>query len=158
MLAHGLLRRLVDGQQGLAGAPVHLADELTTEGVDDTGNRRGLALADEVEIQHALDGTGLETIDEASGLVIEESVRRKRAQRSAGSSETLDLVVGGEALGALGTVRRRLSHGCIVIIDRVRCVDGWLEDEKVVTAGRLKSWIFLSGSLVSTGQQLAWLC
>lgn len=44
---------------GFAGLSLHLADELTTESVDDTGDRRLLALADEVEVKHALDGLGL---------------------------------------------------------------------------------------------------
>jgi hypothetical protein len=43
----------------LKGWRLHLADELTAEGVDDTGDGRLLALADEVEIKHALDGLGL---------------------------------------------------------------------------------------------------
>lgn len=112
VLGHGLVRLLVDGQQGLAGAPVHLANKLTAKSIDNTSNRRGLALADEVKVQHALDGTGLETIDKASGLVVEESVLRKRAQRSAGSSETLNMVIGREqALGAICAIIRRLSHG-----------------------------------------------
>jgi len=38
---------------------LHLADELTTESVDDTGDGRLLALADEVEVKHTLDGLGL---------------------------------------------------------------------------------------------------
>lgn len=38
---------------------LHLADELTTESVDDTSDRGLLALADEVEVKHALDGLGL---------------------------------------------------------------------------------------------------
>lgn len=38
VLAHGLINLLVDGQQSLAGAPVHLGDELTAEGVDNASN------------------------------------------------------------------------------------------------------------------------
>lgn len=59
MLGHGLLDALVDGEEGLAGAPVHLAHELTTEGVDDTGHGGGRALANEVKVEHALHGSGL---------------------------------------------------------------------------------------------------
>lgn len=111
MLGNGLVDLLVDGQQSLAGAPVHLADELTTEGVDDTGDRGSLALADEVKVKHSLDGTGLETVDEASSLVGEESVLWKGAEGSARGSETLDVVVGRQlALGAVGTVGRGLNH------------------------------------------------
>jgi len=40
---------------------VHFADELTAECVDDTGDGGLLALADEVEVEHALDGTGLQS-------------------------------------------------------------------------------------------------
>jgi len=61
VLGNGLLDVLVYWKEGLAGSPVHLADELTTEGVDDTGNRGGLALADVVEVKHTLHGSWLET-------------------------------------------------------------------------------------------------
>lgn len=105
MLLHGLLSRLVDGQQSLAGTPVHLANELATECVDDTGNRGLGALADEVKVQHALNGSGLETVDKASSLVGEKSVLGERAQWPARSRETLDVVVGREAAGRGG------SHG-----------------------------------------------
>lgn len=103
VLAHCLVNLLVDGQQSLAGSPIHLADELTTESVDDTGDRGLRALADEVEIEHALDGSGLKTVDEASRLVGEESVLGKRAQRSAWSRETLNVVVGRQAAGGSGS-------------------------------------------------------
>ena len=39
----------------------HFADELTTEGVDDTGNGGGATLADEVEVEHTLHSAGLHT-------------------------------------------------------------------------------------------------
>ena len=38
---------------------VHLADELTTESVDDTSHGRSRTLADEVKVEHALDSSGL---------------------------------------------------------------------------------------------------
>jgi hypothetical protein len=79
VLGHGVGSGLVDREESLGGAPVpgggsvgcfwcfagwkswslHLADELTAEGVNDTGDGRLLALADEVEVKHALDGLGL---------------------------------------------------------------------------------------------------
>lgn len=59
MLGDGLADVLVDGQESLAGTPVHLADELTTESVDDTGYGRSGTLADEVEIEHALHSSWL---------------------------------------------------------------------------------------------------
>jgi hypothetical protein len=97
VLGHRLGYILVDGEEGLAGAPVHLAHELTAKCVDDTGDGGGLAFADEVEIEHALDGSWLQTVDEASCLVVEEGVFSTRAQRTRGSSETADVVVGREA-------------------------------------------------------------
>ena len=39
----------------------HFADELTPKGVDDTGYGGGGTLADEVEIQHALHSSRLQT-------------------------------------------------------------------------------------------------
>lgn len=88
---------LVDREEGLAGAPVHLADELATESVDNAGNGRALALADEVKVEHTLHSTGLQTVDEASGLVAEESMLREGAEGSTRGSETLDVIVGGQA-------------------------------------------------------------
>jgi len=112
MLGHCLLNALVNWEESLAGSPVHLADELATESVDDTGNGWGSALADEIEIQHALDGSWLETIDKASGLVVEESTISVWAQRSAWSSETADVVVGisGRGWGKPGSVCGGRSH------------------------------------------------
>ena len=97
MLGHGLVYILVDWQQRLAGSPVHLADELSTEGVDNACNGGSLAFADEVEVEHALDGPRLETVNKASCLVVEESVLSTRAQRPAGSCKAADVVVGREA-------------------------------------------------------------
>ena len=59
MFGHSLSGVLVDGEESLAGAPVHLADELATEGVDDTSDGGGRTLADEVKVEHALDSSGL---------------------------------------------------------------------------------------------------
>ena len=61
MFGYGLVHGLVDGQEGLAGAPVHLAHELATKGVDDTGDGGRLALADKVKVEHALDSSRLQT-------------------------------------------------------------------------------------------------
>jgi hypothetical protein len=97
VLLHRLAHTLVDGEQGLACAPVHLAHELTTESVDDTCHGWGLSLADEVEVQHALHGSWLESVDEASGLVVEEGVFSTRAQRATGRRETSDVVVGRQS-------------------------------------------------------------
>src|ERR1700709_754323 len=45
----------------LQSANLHLAHELAAKGVDDAGHRRSLPLADEVEIEHALHSSWLET-------------------------------------------------------------------------------------------------
>jgi len=66
VLGHGLGNVLVDGEEGLAGTPVHLADELATEGIDDTGDGGGAPLADEVKVQHTLYGLGLHTTAQVS--------------------------------------------------------------------------------------------
>lgn len=94
VLGDSLVGALVDREKSLAGAPVHLADELTTESVDDTGDRGNLSLADEVKVEHALDGLGLQTVDETSRLGVEELVGGGRAQCSAGGREASDVVVG----------------------------------------------------------------
>jgi len=136
VLGNGLADVLVDGQQSLAGSPVpvsplavflqmlivawhaHFAHELAAECVDDTGDRGLLALADEVEVEHALHGTGLQSardavraalsridsrwgllLDEASCLRVEEGVCGGRAHWAAGSCKTADVVVGRQAIG-----------------------------------------------------------
>ena len=42
-------------------ADAHFANKLTAKCVDDASDRGLLALADEVEIEHALDSAGLQT-------------------------------------------------------------------------------------------------
>lgn len=114
VLLHCLLNGLVNWEESLAGSPVHLGDELATESVDDTGDGWGCTLADEVEIQHSLDSSWLETVDEASGLVVEESLLTTWAQWPGWSSEAADVVVGvsaagrwREAVAAVGSGRGR---------------------------------------------------
>lgn len=107
MFAGGLVDLLVDRQESLTGSPVHLADELTTKCVDDASNGWRFSLTDEVEVQHALDSSWLQTIDEASCLVVEEGVFGKGAQRSAWGRESLNLVIGGHVwLVAIDSVCR----------------------------------------------------
>jgi hypothetical protein len=90
----------------------HFADELTAEGVDDTSNGGGATLADEVEVEHTLHGTGLHTtvfwsmecailndergnsLDEASCLVVEQGVLGDRAEEARRRVEAGDVVVG----------------------------------------------------------------
>lgn len=97
---------------------IHLAHELTTEGVDDTGDGGSGTLADEVEVKHTLDSPGLHTtvadcqpeqlstatgrhlLYEASRLVVEEGVAERRAH-TAGGVEAGDVVVGGGAIGGV---------------------------------------------------------
>lgn len=138
VLGHRLLYALVNWQKGLAGSPVHLADELSTKGIDDARNGRCGALADEVEIEHALHGSWLETVHEASCLVVEESMLCARAQRPAGSNEASDVVVGIASTAGRG--RQSTSTVCATwdcgrhdgwfgVLDelRVRKADnGWL--------------------------------
>lgn len=110
MLLESLLDGLVDWQESLAGSPVHLANELATECVDDTCHRGCGTFADEVEVKHTLDGLGLHTaarlsahcslnqrrgnlLDKASCLAVEEGMLL-RAQSSRGSLESADVVVG----------------------------------------------------------------
>lgn len=47
--------------QQIKGIFLHLANELATKSVDDTSNRRSATLANEVEVEHALHGSGLHT-------------------------------------------------------------------------------------------------
>jgi hypothetical protein len=108
---------------------VHFADELAAECVDDTSNGGLLALADEVEVEHTLHGTGLQAavrtllakaygmqveagslLDKASCLGVEEGVRGRRGQRTAGSLKTTDVVVGRQALAGGACLVR---HGAI---------------------------------------------
>jgi len=112
VLGHGLVHILVDWEQSLAGSPVHLADELSTEGIDDAGDGGGLALADEIEIEHALHSPRLEAVHKASCLVVEEGVLGTRAQRPAGSCEAADVVVGRKASIVRSAIGRRSVRGC----------------------------------------------
>ena len=128
VLGHGLGDILVDGEEGLAGTPVHLANELATEGVDDTSHGGSGPLADEVKVQHTLDSSGLhatvgqlltmafcancvvtsDLLYEASCLVVEEGVGERR-EHTAGGFETSDVVVGRQVIGRAGQ-RSRTRH------------------------------------------------
>ena len=123
VFSHGLGDILVDRKEGLAGAPVHLTDELTAKGVDNTGDRGSGSLADEIEVEHALDSAGLhaavlvnevssigrfDILDEASCLVMEKGMGERR-EDTAGRTETGDVVVGGGHLIGTG-LRNRARH------------------------------------------------
>lgn len=68
VLCHCFFGGLVDWQKSLAGSPVHLADELTAKGVDDTSYRWCRSLAHKVKVEHALYGTWLQTAGGWSAL------------------------------------------------------------------------------------------
>jgi hypothetical protein len=108
---------------------------LTAESVDNTGNGGLGSLANEVEIEHALDGSGLKTVDEASRLVGEESVLRKRAQRSAGSRETLDVVVSRQAVGGSGSHCKYRNRRC----ERVEGLRRWRDQIRCQLLRRKRS-------------------
>ena len=72
---------------------LHLLNELSTESVDDTGDRRSGTLADKVKVKHALDSTGLHAVDEASRFWVEEQVLWVWAGRSRWSSKAANVVV-----------------------------------------------------------------
>lgn len=100
---------------------IHLADELTPEGIDDARDGRCRPLTDKVEVEHPLDGTGLHAtgrvrnepkitihttvglLDKASSLVMKKGTR-KRGMRSASRTKASNVVIGrqiaaGIALG-----------------------------------------------------------
>jgi len=72
---------------------------LTTKRIDDTSYRGRCPLADEVKIQHPLASSWLQSIDEGSGLWMEESVLRWWRPRPRWSSETTNIVISGGASG-----------------------------------------------------------
>lgn len=152
MLGHGLLDRLVDGEQGLAGTPVHLADELAAEGVDDTGNRGLLALANVVKVKHALDSLGLHAVDEASRLVVEEGVLGRRAQRPTRGLEATNVVIGrqsvavGRAVGSSGHDGRKTG-----------CADAFWGKGKVSGAGGAVSKANLRSCVTRAAVRCNWV-
>jgi hypothetical protein len=108
VLGDGLLERGVDGQEGLFGSPVELLDVVATEGVDHGSDGGSLATARVVKVQHALDGTGLETIDERAGVSIE------WPERGAGSGALgveVDEKVGGLSALSIGVDRTQSIVG-----------------------------------------------
>src|ERR1700733_8939256 len=64
--------------QSFLGSPVLFENELSTEGVDDTGNGWSLPSTDEIKVQHALDSFGLQSVDESTRILIEEFVLESR--------------------------------------------------------------------------------
>lgn len=103
MFGDGLGDVLVNGEEGFAGTPVHLADELAAKGVDDTGDGGVLRL--QMKSKSSIPWTALGCIPllksvltsdplgyfvlvdllyEASCLVVEESVREGESTRLGG--------------------------------------------------------------------------
>ena len=113
VLGHGLLQAGVDGEEGLLGTPVELLDVVATEGIDHGGDGRGLTTAGVVE--HALDGTGLETVNKGAGVGIERPEPGSAALGNLGLE--VDDVVGG--LGTF-TVGVDGSNGLVGIGNRGR--------------------------------------
>lgn len=114
----------------------HFANELTAEGVDDTGNGGSATLANEVEVEHTLHSARLHTaisgqlmflqraiewnysLDEASCLGVEESVLFEGAEEARGRVEAGDVVVG--RLNAVrGSDRRHLEYIVLCSVSRL---------------------------------------
>ena len=74
MLLGGLSDGSVDGKESLLCTPVELLDVVTSEGVDHGSDRGSLPSAREVEVEHSLDSSRLETVDEGSSGLVEGSV------------------------------------------------------------------------------------
>lgn len=97
VLRDGLLQAGVDGEESLLGTPVEFLDVVATEGVDHSSDGGGLTTAGVVEVQHTLDSTGLETVDEGAGVGIE------RPEPGATVLGDLGLEV-DDVVGCLGTL------------------------------------------------------
>ena len=76
VLLHSLLNGRIHRQQRLLGSPIELLDVVTTKGVDHSRDTGRLPSAGIVKVQHALDRTRLETIDERTRVSVERAVRR----------------------------------------------------------------------------------
>src|SRR5277367_2555189 len=72
----------MNSYQSFLGSPVLFENELSTKGVDNTGNGWSLPSTDEIKIQHALDSFGLQSVDESTRILIEEFVLESRELRS----------------------------------------------------------------------------
>ena len=127
-----LLDCVLDGgenrEQSLLGSPVEpniegistraipsmrldsLLDVVTTEWVDHGSDRRSLTAARIVEVQHALNSTGLETEDKGAGASIKGSVPRPFAGRGSSlerNEVAIDLRLGGLGGGCGAACSRR---------------------------------------------------
>ena len=111
VLGDGLLHRLVNGQESLAGAPVHLAHELAAEGVDDARDRGRLTLADKVKVEHALDRSWLETaaVERGQRSISATSAPRRLHEDVATTYYTKHRVLGWKRVCAAGGLKGRLG-------------------------------------------------
>ena len=64
--------------QSFLSSPVLFENELPAEGVDDPSNGGRLPSTDEIKVQHALNGLGLQAIHESAGIFIEELIFESR--------------------------------------------------------------------------------
>jgi len=99
VLLGGLSDGSVDGEEGLLCTPVELLDVVTSEGVDHGSDRGSLPSAREVEVEHSLDSSRLETVNEGSSGLVEGSVGRSSG--GGGGVESND-VVSGLGPGSVG--------------------------------------------------------
>jgi hypothetical protein len=102
VLRNGLLQAGVDREESLLGSPVGLLDVVATKGVDRGSDGGGLTTAREVEVEHALDGTGMETVDEGAGVGIE------RPEPESAALGDLGLEV-NDVVGGLGALAIRMA-------------------------------------------------
>ena len=74
MLGDGVLHASVDWKEGLFGTPVELLNVMTAKGIDHSSYGGSRATTRVIEVEHSLNSTGLQTIDERAGVSIEWSV------------------------------------------------------------------------------------
>lgn len=112
-LLDSLGHRGEDGEESFLGSPVELLDVVSSEGVDHGGDRRDLTVAGKVEVEHTLDGTGLETVDDRAGGLVEGAVPgaarfggRVDLVREVDDAVLRLLTLNGGEVGSLGLGRR----------------------------------------------------
>ena len=137
MFGDGLVDRSVDGKQSFLGTPIELLNVVSTERVDHSSDRSRSATTRVIEVKHALDGAGLETVYERTSGVVKGEVIR--ALLHDGGVEVNDLVL---RLGAAATrldrtngrvirnssprsrgIRGGRGEGSLGDVDAVTCLD-----------------------------------
>lgn len=130
VLGASLLEGGVNREKSLLGSPVELLDVVSAEGVDHGGDGGCRASAGVIEVKHALDGTGLEAVDERAGRGIEWPVCWARGGSTLGV-KMYEVVgrLGAFAIGVDGTnsVSWLASRGNLrrrgIGLDRVKTAD-----------------------------------